>query len=94
MKVHSYKIRIGKKALKAFMTKNARWDCTEVEIVFKEGDEPIVSYKTAKDLKIFLLEQQLCEAGIDEKLLEEYGQLKYEDGYDNGWDCAAENEGI
>lgn len=89
MAIKSYKILVDDNKLKKFLKKNARWDTIDIEVTYANSDgteTTMIACKTARSFKLFMLEQEFEAAGYDMTKIEEYGDLRYEEGDENGYD--------
>lgn len=88
MAIKSFEILADEKKVQRFIKKDSLWDTIEVNITYANDGVEIsqVAYMTARSLQIFLLEREFEAAGYDMAKIEQFGELRYAEGDDNGYD--------
>jgi hypothetical protein len=90
----SWKYLCSQEEVEAFLKKNARWECIEIEMTYLSTgnvESTRVAYHTVATHKLFLLERKFLALGVDPRELADYRQLAYEEG---SWDAQEETEDI
>jgi len=77
----SIKTFLSDKEFEKFIKKDDQWRAIEVEITGTNG-EVYTTSMCATTVKLFMLEMKVEEGTFTLSDLEEYGQIKYEEGYD------------
>lgn len=80
MKVN-YKVLTKEETINDISYYNSSKKYVKVLMFTADGDEPFEVIMSVATFKIFEIEQKLIAAGVDEKLLTEYGIRKFDEGY-------------